>query len=67
MLSNLSYANSIILVVNTVIITKFYQSKTSLPGGCLIGARPVNIHLAALKKLGMNYEIKDGYIFAKYP
>ena len=47
------------------LITKFYQSKTSLPGGCLIGARPVNIHLAALKKLGMNYEIKDGYIFAK--
>ena len=47
------------------LITKFYQSKTSLPGGCLIGARPVNIHLAALKKLGMNYEIKDGYIYAK--
>ena len=47
------------------LITKFYQSKTSLPGGCLIGARPVNIHLSALKKLGMNYEIKDGYIFGK--
>tara|TARA_B100001173_G_scaffold114121_1_gene98908 strand:- start:337 stop:1266 length:930 start_codon:yes stop_codon:yes gene_type:complete len=38
---------------------------TSLPGGCLIGARPVDYHLAALKKLGMNYEIKDGYIIAK--
>jgi UDP-N-acetylglucosamine 1-carboxyvinyltransferase len=31
----------------------------------LIGARPVNYHLSALKKLGMNYEIKDGYIYAK--
>ena len=43
----------------------FIKSKSSLPGGCLIGARPVNIHLAALKKLGMNYKIKDGYILAK--
>ena len=47
------------------LVSKFYKSKTSLPGGCSIGARPVNIHLAALKKLGMNYEIKDGYIIAE--
>ena len=47
------------------LISKFQKSKTSLPGGCLIGARPVNYHLSALKKLGMNYKIKDGYIFAK--
>ena len=47
------------------LVAKYYKSKTSLPGGCLIGARPVNYHLAALKKLGMNYEIKDGYIIAK--
>ena len=47
------------------LIAKYHKSKTSLPGGCLIGARPVNYHLAALKKLGMNYELKDGYIFAK--
>ncbi len=47
------------------LISKFYKSKTSLPGGCLIGARPVNYHLAALKKLGMEYKIKDGYILAK--
>ena len=37
---------------------------TSLPGGCTIGARPVNYHLNALKKLGMKYEIKKGYIHA---
>jgi len=47
------------------LISKFYKSKISLPGGCLIGARPVNYHLSALKKLGMNYRIKDGYILAK--
>ena len=47
------------------LIAKYHKSKTSLPGGCLIGARPVNYHLAALKKLGMKYEIKDGYILAK--
>ncbi|MDC3391409.1 UDP-N-acetylglucosamine 1-carboxyvinyltransferase, partial [Candidatus Pelagibacter sp.] len=47
------------------LIAKYHKSKTSLPGGCLIGARPVDYHLQALKKLGMNYEIKDGYILAK--
>ena len=47
------------------LVAKYHKSKTSLPGGCLIGARPVNYHLSALEKLGMNYEIKDGYILAK--
>ncbi len=47
------------------LISKFHKSKTSLPGGCLIGARPVNYHLSALKKLGMEYKIRDGYILAK--
>ena len=47
------------------LISKFQNSITSLPGGCLIGARPVNYHLSALKKLGMNYEIRKGYIHAK--
>tara|TARA_Y100000992_G_C21230893_1_gene475446 strand:- start:21 stop:1280 length:1260 start_codon:yes stop_codon:yes gene_type:complete len=47
------------------LVAKYSKSKTSLPGGCLIGARPVNYHLAALKKLGMNYELKGGYILAK--
>ena len=47
------------------LVAKYHKSKTSLPGGCSIGARPVNYHLDALKKLGMNYELKDGYIFAK--
>ena len=49
------------------LITKFGKAKTSLPGGCLIGARPINYHLNALKKLGMNYKIEKGYVnaFAK--
>ena len=47
------------------LISKFFKSKISLPGGCLIGARPVNYHLNALKKLGMEYKIRDGYILAK--
>ncbi len=47
------------------LIAKHYNSKCSLPGGCNLGARPVNFHLQALKKLGMNYNLKDGYILAK--
>ena len=47
------------------LIAKYHKSKISLPGGCLIGARPINYHLDALKKLGMNYVLKDGYILAK--
>ena len=47
------------------LISKFHKSKISLPGGCLIGARPVDYHLSALKKLGMEYKIRDGYILAK--
>ena len=46
------------------LIAKHHMSITSLPGGCLIGARPVNYHLNALKKLGMEYKIKKGYIHA---
>jgi len=46
------------------LVAKYKKAKTSLPGGCLIGARPVNYHLSALKKLGMKYTIKKGYIHA---
>ncbi len=47
------------------LISKFHRSTTSYPGGCNIGSRPVNYHLSALKKLGMKYQIKKGYIHAK--
>ena len=46
------------------LIAKYHKAITSLPGGCLIGARPVNYHLNTLKKLGMKYKIKKGYIYA---
>ena len=46
------------------LVARYHKSITSLPGGCTIGARPVNYHLNALKKLGMKYEIKKGYIHA---
>ena len=46
------------------LVAKYKKAITSLPGGCLIGARPVNYHLNVLKKLGMQYSIKKGYIHA---
>ena len=46
------------------LVTKYRKAITSLPGGCLIGARPVNIHLNVLRKLGMKHQIKKGYIYA---
>ncbi len=49
------------------LLTKFRKAKVSLPGGCAIGTRPVDLHLFALKKLGANINIKDGYIIAKAP
>ena len=47
------------------LIARYHKSKISLPGGCLIGARPINYHLDSLKKLGMKYVLKDGYVLAK--
>ena len=52
------------ILVLGALVAKHQKSITSLPGGCLIGARPVNFHLNALKKLGMKYDIKKGYIHA---
>tara|TARA_B100001123_G_scaffold445340_1_gene596645 strand:+ start:953 stop:2212 length:1260 start_codon:yes stop_codon:yes gene_type:complete len=49
------------------LLARFNRAKVSLPGGCAIGARPVNIHLKALSKLGVEYNITQGYIYAKAP
>ena len=46
------------------LLSRFKKAKVSLPGGCAIGTRPVDIHLYALKKLGAKIKIKNGYIFA---
>ena len=49
------------------LLAKFGNAKVSLPGGCAIGTRPVNIHLNALSKLGVKYKIIQGYIYANAP
>ena len=43
------------------------HARVSLPGGCAIGARPVDLHLTALEKMGAEVETKAGYIEAKVP
>ncbi len=53
-----------VLVLGSL-LTKYKKAKVSLPGGCAIGTRPVDLHLLALKKLGANIRIKDGYIIAE--
>ena len=47
------------------LLTKYKRAKVSLPGGCAIGSRPVDLHLFALKKFGAKIKIKDGYIIAE--
>ena len=49
------------------LLAKFHKAKVSLPGGCAIGTRPVDIHLKALSKLGVNYKIIQGYVHANAP
>ena len=53
-----------VLVLGSL-LTKYKKAKVSLPGGCAIGSRPVDLHLFALKKLGAKIKIKDGYILAQ--
>ena len=49
------------------LLAKFGIAKVSLPGGCAIGTRPVDIHLKSLSKLGMKYKIFQGYVHASAP
>ncbi|MEK9779430.1 MAG: UDP-N-acetylglucosamine 1-carboxyvinyltransferase [Gammaproteobacteria bacterium] len=46
-------------------LAKYGKAKVSLPGGCAIGSRPVNLHLKALEELGAKIEVKAGYIYAE--
>ena len=55
---------SSILVLGPL-LTRFGEAKVSLPGGCAIGTRPVNMHIQALRDMGADVEITDGYIIAK--
>jgi len=47
------------------LLARFHDAKVSLPGGCAIGARPVDMHIEALKKMGGEIKLEDGYIHAK--
>ena len=44
------------------LLSRFNKVKISLPGGCAIGTRPIDIHLFGLEKLGATFYIKDGYV-----
>ena len=47
------------------LLARFGYCEVSLPGGCAIGQRPIDLHIKALEALGANIEIKQGYVVAK--
>jgi UDP-N-acetylglucosamine 1-carboxyvinyltransferase len=47
------------------LVARFKRARVSLPGGCAIGARPVNLHLMGLEKMGADVAIEHGYIVVK--
>ncbi|MBI1860094.1 MAG: UDP-N-acetylglucosamine 1-carboxyvinyltransferase [Deltaproteobacteria bacterium] len=47
------------------LVAKFGEARVSLPGGCAIGARPVNFHIDALKQFGVTLDVEEGYVVAK--
>ncbi len=49
------------------LVARFGKAEVSLPGGCAIGSRPVNLHIQGLKAMGVSIDIKDGYIRATTP
>jgi UDP-N-acetylglucosamine 1-carboxyvinyltransferase len=69
-LTNLIADYSLVKTMRASILTlgpmlaKYKKAKISLPGGCAIGTRPVNLHLDALEKMGATIEVKNGYIYA---
>ena len=69
-LDNLEAGYSLVKTMRASILTlgpmlaKYKKAKVSLPGGCAIGTRPVDLHLNALEKMGAKIELKNGYIYA---
>lgn len=47
------------------LLARYGRAKVSLPGGCAIGARPINLHLMALEKMGAKIRLEEGYVIAK--
>ena len=52
------------VLVLGALLAKYRIAKVSLPGGCSIGSRPIDLHLSALKKMGAKIKVKNGYIIA---
>jgi UDP-N-acetylglucosamine 1-carboxyvinyltransferase len=48
-------------------LARYGAATVSLPGGCAIGARPVDLHLMALEAMGAELDLRDGYVHAKAP
>jgi UDP-N-acetylglucosamine 1-carboxyvinyltransferase len=49
------------------LLAREHKAKVSLPGGCAIGTRPVDIHLQGFEKMGANFRLEGGYIYADCP
>jgi UDP-N-acetylglucosamine 1-carboxyvinyltransferase len=47
------------------LLARFGEANVSLPGGCAIGARPVNLHLEGLRAMGAEIEVENGYVHAR--
>lgn len=47
------------------LLARFGKARVSLPGGCAIGPRPINLHLAGLKEMGADIDLVEGYVVAK--
>ncbi len=47
------------------LLARFGRAKVSLPGGCAIGARPINLHLMGLEKMGATIKLESGYVIVK--
>ena len=55
------------IVVLGPLLGRYGEAQVSLPGGCAIGARPVDMHLMGMQAMGAEIEVKGGYIYAKAP
>ena len=47
------------------LLARYGEAKVSLPGGCAIGSRPINLHIEPLRQLGAQIEIENGYVIAR--
>ena len=47
------------------LLARLGEARVAMPGGCAIGARPVDLHLSALEKMGARFDLEDGYIIGR--